>query len=131
MRQSQQPEAPADPARRDVWWTCADLADHAGVSTRTVWRLVREGVLPEPHRLTRKLVRWRRAEVEARLADYRRENPKRLPALADRLRSARGPVEKLAELLAGGRPVRVVWDHLRPVAVEVEGTRHRLGGAER
>jgi len=35
-----------------------DVARTMGVSVRSVWRYVELGIIPEPIRLTRKLVRW-------------------------------------------------------------------------
>jgi excisionase family DNA binding protein len=41
----------------------ADVAHLLRVSTRTVWRLVEAGHLPEPVRFNRKLVRWRASDI--------------------------------------------------------------------
>ncbi len=38
------------------------------ICTRTLWRFVQEGRIPQPIRMTRKMVRWRLAEVEAAIA---------------------------------------------------------------
>lgn len=50
------------PIRRDPWISTAELAEHCGVSERTVLRWVRDGM---PHeRWGRKLLRYKVVEVE-------------------------------------------------------------------
>jgi excisionase family DNA binding protein len=52
--------------------TAQEVAAMLRISVRTVWRMLRRQEMPQPIRYNRKLVRWRRAEVErfveARLA---------------------------------------------------------------
>jgi len=48
------------------------VAELLDVSSRTVWRLVAEGVLPKPVVLGKQLRRWRLADVEARLGELAR-----------------------------------------------------------
>lgn len=36
-----------------------------GLSTRTVWRYLKEGKLPQPVRFSRKTVRWRKSDIVA------------------------------------------------------------------
>ena len=45
-----------------------DLAEYLRVSTWTVWRMVARGDLPQPRRLGRSWVRWKRSDLE-RLLD--------------------------------------------------------------
>lgn len=35
-----------------------NLAKHFGVSRNTIWRWVREGLIPEPYRIGKKVSRW-------------------------------------------------------------------------
>lgn len=46
------------------WLTSFEVAGMLKVSTRTLWRLVARKIVPEPVRINRKLVRWRREEIE-------------------------------------------------------------------
>ena len=48
--------------------TVREVARLCKVSVRQVWRLVAQGDLPEPIRLGAKSVRWREADIAARLA---------------------------------------------------------------
>ena len=58
-----------DPARGPLpnqdFWSANQLAQLIGVSRRTVWAMVARGDLPQPLRLSRSLVRWKRADVAA------------------------------------------------------------------
>lgn len=45
-----------------------DVAELLGCTTRTIWRLAASGQFPRPVRLTPRLPRWRRADVDAHLA---------------------------------------------------------------
>ena len=45
-----------------------DLARELGCTTRTVDRMVRRGQLPQPVKISRKMYRFHRADVEAMLA---------------------------------------------------------------
>jgi excisionase family DNA binding protein len=47
--------------------TSAEVADRLAVSVRTLWRMVKDGRCPRPHRYNRKLVRWKAADVEAHI----------------------------------------------------------------
>ena len=49
-------------------WTVKDLAAALKLGTRTIWRMVSTGTLPEPIRFGR-LARWRRTTIEAWLAE--------------------------------------------------------------
>ena len=44
------------------------VADLLGVHPRSIWRLSASGQLPKPVRLTGRLVRWKRREIEDYLA---------------------------------------------------------------
>lgn len=44
------------------------VARRLSVSVRTVWRLLRNGALPQPIRYTRKLVRWRTKDIDGFVA---------------------------------------------------------------
>jgi excisionase family DNA binding protein len=48
--------------------TVHQVARRLTVSTRTIYRLLERGSFPPPIRYTRKLVRWRTADVERYLA---------------------------------------------------------------
>ncbi len=45
--------------------TVEDVARALAVSTRTVWRLVSAGELPQPQRIGKRLRRWRASDIEA------------------------------------------------------------------
>lgn len=47
----------------------SEMAKLLRVSPRTVWRLSTMGTIPKPVRLTTKLVRWRKVDLEDYLAD--------------------------------------------------------------
>lgn len=57
----------------DRFLTSAEVAQRMDISLRTLWRMVRDGRLPQPIRYSRRLVRFR-------LSDLKRyeENPTRL-----------------------------------------------------
>ena len=46
----------------------SEVAAMLGVHTRSVWRLASNGTIPRPVRLSLRLVRWRRADLERHLA---------------------------------------------------------------
>ena len=48
--------------------TVADVARALAVSTRTVWRLVASGELPQPQKIGKRLRRWRASDIEAYVA---------------------------------------------------------------
>ena len=45
--------------------TITQVAERLNVSTRSVWRMVKKNEIPQPVRYTRKMVRWRVADLEA------------------------------------------------------------------
>ncbi len=45
-----------------------DVCDILQISQKTVWVWVATGKLPEPVRLAKRKVRWRRADIEALIA---------------------------------------------------------------
>ena len=47
-----------------VWMTQKELAEHLRVSTVTVWRHVRDGKLPAPHKLSYGTARYYGPEVD-------------------------------------------------------------------
>lgn len=47
------------------YFSAAELAKYFGVSQGTIWRWAKDGILPQPTRLTPKTVRWPAAVVEA------------------------------------------------------------------
>ena len=67
MQQTLTPPAsvstPAPVAVPKLWLTVKDVSKLLSVGVRTVWRMVAEGNLPQPHRWNRKLVRFDRAEL--------------------------------------------------------------------
>jgi excisionase family DNA binding protein len=56
--------------------TARDVADRLSISVRTVWRMTARGVLPQPVRYNRKLVRWKAADIDRYVASLA---PARLP----------------------------------------------------
>ena len=48
--------------------TSQQVADRLAVSVRTLWRLVARGSFPQPIRYNRKLVRWKKVDVERYIA---------------------------------------------------------------
>jgi predicted DNA-binding transcriptional regulator AlpA len=48
----------------------AELAQLLGVRKGSIWQLVSRGHLPQPLRLTKRLVRWRRTTILAWLAEH-------------------------------------------------------------
>jgi excisionase family DNA binding protein len=44
--------------------TSQQVADRLSVSVRTLWRLVARGIVPQPIRYNRKLVRWKAADLD-------------------------------------------------------------------
>jgi excisionase family DNA binding protein len=48
--------------------TAQQVADRLSISVRTVYRLVARGVLPPPVRFNRKLVRWKRSDIDRYIA---------------------------------------------------------------
>ena len=53
---------PPEPARDLL--TAKDVARRLSIGVRTLWRLVADGKLPQPIRYTRKLVRWKTADID-------------------------------------------------------------------
>jgi excisionase family DNA binding protein len=51
------------PVRQDLL-TSQQVADRLSISVRTLWRLVARGIVPQPIRYNRKLVRWKTADVD-------------------------------------------------------------------
>jgi predicted DNA-binding transcriptional regulator AlpA len=47
-------------------------ADHAGIGTRTIWRLLSAGRFPKPDfRLGKRVVRWRASTIEEWMESHR------------------------------------------------------------
>ena len=46
-----------------LWLTPKDVAKLLSIGVRTLWRMVEAGQVPQPHRFSRKLLRWDRAEL--------------------------------------------------------------------
>ncbi len=44
--------------------TSRQVAQRLSVSIRTLWKMVKEGTFPQPLRLSRKFIRWKRTEVD-------------------------------------------------------------------
>ena len=53
-----------------------DLVHRLQIGESTVWRWAREGKLPEPIRLGRRVTVWRRADIENFIAQVAEERPK-------------------------------------------------------
>jgi len=47
------------------YFSAAELAKYFGVSQGTIWRWAKDGILPQPTRLTPKTVRWPASVIEA------------------------------------------------------------------
>lgn len=47
-----------------LFLTSTQVADHLCISMRTLWRLVAAGKFPQPVRYNRKLVRWKRSDID-------------------------------------------------------------------
>lgn len=54
-----------------------DLAKRLGIGRSTAWRWAREGKLPEPVRLGRRVTVWRKEDVEAFLGQAAAANQQR------------------------------------------------------
>lgn len=59
------------PPKDAVLITAGHVAHMMSASIRTVWRLVAAGKFPRPVRFNRKLVRWKRADIEAYIEGLR------------------------------------------------------------
>jgi excisionase family DNA binding protein len=58
------PAFPALPDRGKDLITARDVARRLSIGVRTLWRMVAQGKLPQPIRYTRKLVRWKAADID-------------------------------------------------------------------
>ena len=61
-RPSPKPDPPREPALELL--SAAAVARRLAITTRTLYRLVEAGLVPPPLRFSRKLVRWRAADIE-------------------------------------------------------------------
>ena len=64
-----EPEPPPD------LLTAKEVAHRLSIAVRTLHRLVRAGVVPAPVRLTRKIIRWRVADIDRYLKGLPPEEP--------------------------------------------------------
>jgi prophage regulatory protein len=46
------------------YFSAAELAKYFGLSQGTIWRWAKDGILPQPTRLTPKTVRWPASAIE-------------------------------------------------------------------
>lgn len=61
---------PRDPTERAPdFLTAQDVAQRLKMSVRTLYRLVKAGVLPKPVRFSRKLLRWRARDIDRFVRD--------------------------------------------------------------
>jgi len=58
------PVFPSPPEQRRDLLTAQDVARRLSIGVRTLWRMVAQGKLPQPIRYTRKLVRWKTADID-------------------------------------------------------------------
>lgn len=58
----------ASKTSEDRYFSPAQLAAYLNVGLRSVWRWVHDGTLPQPIRITDRVVRWRKSEVDSHLA---------------------------------------------------------------
>jgi predicted DNA-binding transcriptional regulator AlpA len=57
---------------QDPMLNVRETADHAGIGTRTIWRMLSAGKFPAPDfRLGKRVVRWRASTVEGWLESNR------------------------------------------------------------
>ncbi len=54
--------------------TAQEVAHRLKIGVKTLYRLTRAGVVPEPLRLSRKLLRWREEDIERWLKERPRED---------------------------------------------------------
>ncbi len=54
-----------DPSPQPDLLTPSEVARRLSVAVRTLWRMVARGEVPPPIRYNSRLVRWRRADIEA------------------------------------------------------------------
>jgi excisionase family DNA binding protein len=54
---------PAPVAVPKLWLTVKDVSKLLSLGVRTLWRMVKAGQIPQPHRFSRKLVRFDRTEI--------------------------------------------------------------------
>jgi len=59
------PAVPSLPARGKDLLTAQEVARRLSIGVRTLWRLVAQGNLPQPVRFSRKLVRWKTADIDS------------------------------------------------------------------
>ena len=57
------------PVTGDSFVTCRELMRRTTLSRTTVWRLVRDGLMPAPRRLTPTRVAWRESEISRWMAE--------------------------------------------------------------
>ncbi len=69
------PEPP--PADAECWLTPAQVARMLAVGIRTLRRMAADGQIPQPHRFTRKLVRWDYQTLREFLRKMREDAPGR------------------------------------------------------
>ncbi len=53
------------PAIRPDWLTADQVGQRYGCSRNRVYTMVRQGLIPEPHRFSARMSRWARAELDA------------------------------------------------------------------
>jgi excisionase family DNA binding protein len=70
---------PLGPDRTIDLLTSKQVARRLSISVRTLWRLLKQGTVPEPLRYSRKLVRWRATDIDGFVA----ARPPGVPAVAD------------------------------------------------
>ena len=58
------PVFPSLPEQPKDLLTAQDVARRLSIGVRTLWRMVAQGKLPQPIRYTRKLVRWKTADID-------------------------------------------------------------------
>ena len=57
-----------NPPSKPEWLNVQQVAELIGCASRTVWKLSSKGDFPAPVRITPRMPRWSRAEIEAHLA---------------------------------------------------------------
>lgn len=59
------PAIPPPSTRGKDLLTAQEVARRLSIGVRTLWRLVAQGSLPQPIRFSRKLVRWKAADIDS------------------------------------------------------------------
>ncbi len=76
-RKQENPMRSANPHPADLM-TAQTVAAYLDISTRTIWKMTKAGTLPAPVYISARSPRWRKSEIESRLAALSQEKLARL-----------------------------------------------------